>query len=560
MQPLHDAIPEERDPHNEGLIDLLGREYGNPGDKPPLEEVQEQAMARVLTRLQASRQAEEIAPLQPDLLPTLLQNARQKTMNSTVGTFGTPAVPRRRPFPRMLHVTESALAVALVASLVIAWLVVTRLPHSQGTQPDQKSLFTYTGQRGETVFDMQWTPGDRYLTFILYKGITDAGPQQYRFMVWDRETGKLRQTHLAAQNDDEKHVLSVNVSLDGRYAFIKAMNGDKTTLKIENMISGQIDSVTTDNVLTWPEFSPDSTRLAYVGSDNRIHIWDLPARKSALISDPISGRYTLTELWWLANGKSLVLELSSTSRSWETFVLQIWNPVTGHKVQSIASTPSMRILPSNPYAVESGISPDGQRLLTYNNTAGTMQVRDTTTLHIISTFHTGPLVKEESSGSAITQSVRWVAAGQRIFSPAPDRKGWQIWDPETGRLVINMPTKQPDDGSQMVEIFKRFLLLGHKGKPIEVRDMITGKRVSTIQFSSRQPSYFTGPTNDLYTVIQAGNSLVLYDLHSGKRLAAYSGDNAWLSDDGRYIVIGNDTPVAKHSSVTIPTIKVIKVA
>ncbi|MEO6887631.1 MAG: WD40 repeat domain-containing protein [Ktedonobacteraceae bacterium] len=558
MQPLHDAIPEERDPRNQDLIDQLGREYGDPGDKPPLEEIQEQAMARVLTRLQASYQTEETTPLQPDLLPIPLQNGRrEKTSNSTAGAFGTPAVPQHRPFPRMLHVVESALAVALVASLIVAWLVVTRLPHSQGTQPDQRPLFTYTGQRGETVFGMQWTPSDRYLTFILYKGITDFGPQQYKFMVWDRETGKLRQTHLATQNDDEKHILSVDVSLDGRYAFIKAVNGDKTTLKIENMITGQVDSVITDKVLSWPQFSPDSTRFAYVGSDNRIHVWDLLARKAALVGDPIGDHYTMTWLSWLPNGKSLVLELSSDPRSWNTFLLQTWNPVTGHKVQSFASTPSMRIVPPN--ILSSGaLSPDGQRLLTYNNTAGMVQVRDTHTLHVISTFHTGPLVQEDSTGATI-QAIQWVADGQRLFSHAPDGKSWRIWDPETGRVVMNIPTKQPDDGSQIVAPFNRLVLSGYRGKTFEVRDMITGKRVSTIQSPLGQFTTFGRSTNDRYVVIGAGDSLNLYDLHSGKRLVAYRGDNAWLSDDSRYIVIGSDTPVAKHSSVTIPTIKVMKV-
>ncbi len=239
-------------------------------------------------------------------------------------------------------------------------------------------------------------------------------------------------------------------------------------------------------------------------------------------------------------------------------MLQIWNPVTGHKLQSLASTASMRIVSVEPGSAWSGISPDGKRLLTYNNTAGTVQVRDISTLHVISTFHTGPLVKEDGSGATI-QGVQWLVGGQRLFSRAPDGKSWQVWSAETGQIVMNIPIKQPDDGSQIVQPLNRLLLLAYKGKPIEVWDIITGKRVSILQFSSRQPPYIAGPANDRYTMIIAGNSLALYDLHSGKRLAAYQGNTARLSDDGRYIVIESDTPVAKQSGVTIPTIKVMKV-
>ncbi len=552
MHLLDDSIPEERDSHNNTLIDRLGRIYGHTDEKPALEHVREEAVTHVLERLQVSLQQEQQAPPQPARQPLPLHNGKQNGRDAFATTL--PSGKRFRPGQRSRRIIESGLALVLVASLLVAWLAVVRLPHSQGTPSEQKPLFTYTGQQGETTFSMQWTPDDRYLTFIFYKGISDLGPQQYRFLVWDRQTSKLRQTLIVAQRDDETHHLMVNVSPDGKYAFIETDNVHKTTVKIENLITGQTDLVAMNNVLTEPQFSPDSQRLAYVGTDNRIHIWNILARKTALISDSVGNPNTTKEaLSWLSDGKSLVLEVSSNPRPWDTFTMQIWNTVTGHKLRSISSTASMRLLPS----MTGGLSPDGQYLISYNNSAGMVQVRDTATLNVLSTFHTGALVKEDSFG-ALIQGLKWTAEGKRIFSRISDGKGWQVWNPENGQVVLTIATQKPDDTSQITVPLNNLLLSEYKGKPIEVWDMLTGKRISTIQLTAAQPLILGSP-NDRYALIGSGTSLFLYNLQSGERLAAYQGNSAWLSANDRYIALGNDTPVAKQNNVTTPTIKVMRV-
>ncbi|MBA2284462.1 MAG: WD40 repeat domain-containing protein [Ktedonobacteraceae bacterium] len=467
--------------------------------------------------------------------------------------FAAP-LPQRRTFPRLQHIIEAGLAVALVASLIIAWLVVTRLPHNQ---PDAtgKPLFTYTAHPGEALYNNPiWTPDGRYMTFALLQNL-ENNVQKYRFLVWDSVTGQVKQTLSFSSRNDQTHNVGFYTSPDGRYALIDTTGGQENSLSLGNILTGKVDLISqwrnadpalssTQQVMTLQPISPNDRWYAYIWTDNRIHIWDIQAKKLSISSDVINIPGDTGFLTWSPDGKRLVLTVHDGKTWWHTPILQVWDPVTGHKVRSIAETPSMWITADLKGGWQSPLSPNGQQIITFNKNANIVQIRDVRNLHVLHSFHAQVVVSANAT-NAILQPLLWLADSRHVFFS--DNSSAQVWDAATGHITINFAIKNsadwalPSDGG-------KFLIAQHKGQPMEIWNITTGRKVSQLRPDAGQVDVWLH--NDTY--VQLGNEkcqcLALYNPLTGKLRATYQGDRLSLSGDNKYIAIGKNAPDAKHGS------------
>ncbi|MDQ2715353.1 MAG: WD40 repeat domain-containing protein [Chloroflexota bacterium] len=469
--------------------------------------------------------------------------------------FATP-LPRRRTFPRLQHIIEAGLAVALVASLIIAWLVVTRLPHNQ---PDAtgKPLFTYTARPGEALYNNpNWTPDGRYMTFALLQNL-ENNLQKYRFLVWDSVTGQVKQMLSFSSPNDQTHNVGFYSSPDGRYALIDTTSGQENSLSLGNILTGEIEPVyqwhsadtavsSTRRILLMGPFSPDSRQFAYLSTDNRIRIWDIHAKKLAVSSDVLSSPKDIEFLSWSPDGKRLMLTVSSDKSGCCASNIQIWDSETGREIRSIAESPSMEMTASLGTVQTAPLSPNGQQIITFNKNANTVQIRDTNSLRVLHTFHAQVVVSANATSATLQQPL-WLADGRYVFFR--DDTSAQVWDADTGHIVINFALKNsadwalPSDGG-------KFLIAQHKGQPIEIWNIMTGRKVSQLGLDVGEANWLW-LHNDTYAA--SGSSkcqqcLAVYDPLTGKLHATYQGDRLSLSGNNRYIAIGNNTTDAKHGS------------
>ncbi|MDQ2905528.1 MAG: WD40 repeat domain-containing protein [Chloroflexota bacterium] len=467
--------------------------------------------------------------------------------------FATPLL-QRRTFPRLQHIIEAGLAVALVASLIIAWLVVTRLPHNQ---PDAtgKPLFTYTAHPGEKLYNNPiWTPDGRYMTFALLQNL-ENNVQKYHFLVWDSVTGQVKQTLSFSSRNDQTHNVGFYTSPDGRYALIDTTSGQESSLRLGNILTGKVEPVyqwhssvtalsSTRRILLMGPFSPDSRQFAYLSTDNRIHIWDIQAKKLTISSDALNSPKDIEYLSWSPDGKRLVLTVSSDKSGCCISSMQIWDAETGHKIRSIAETQSMEMTASLGTIQTAPLSPNGQQIITFNKNANTVQIRDTSNLRVLHSFHAQVVVSANATGATLQQPL-WLADGRHVFFS--DDTSVQVWDADTGRIVITFSIKNsadwalPSDGGKL-------LIAQHKGQPIEIWNITTGRKISQLRSDAGQVDMWLH--DDTYVML--GNEkcqcLALYNPLTGKLHSTYQGDRLSLSGDNRYIAIGKNTHDAKHSS------------
>ena len=273
-------------------------------------------------------------------------------------------------------------------------------------------------------------------------------------------------------------------------------------------------------VLRCVAFSPDGRRIASgCGGDRRIIVWD------ALTGQPVhhlSYKGNVASISFSPNGKQLV---SATGNE-----ILVWDVNTGEK----------RVINSHKKGVTCvNFSPDGQRILS-GSSDGTMRIWE---------VRTGKQLSKIKTGSNASSTVRYSPDGKYIVSAHP----LQIWDPETGRKVVRLLTKETLGGIQDIKYSPdglRIVAAGGSGI-LQTWDAKTGQPLqSFIGHTGVVRSACFSPDGRQLVSASVDQTVKLWDVETGEEVRMFRGHSSTvacvdISPDGRRIVSGGHDQTVK---------------
>src|SRR5258708_7245785 len=190
MPAFDDYLPEELETPNRELIAFLERIYQEPviAEETISKAEQERILVEVRTSLLATDPV--VSPLKEKNEEHKHTFISEEMRTDQVQVHDQLFAQNKRPLShRVQHLLEASIAAVLVASLLLGWFAILRTHSTQGAPTP---FFTYTGQPGEDLYDLQWTPDRHYLTFMACKHV---GPNaSCRYLIWSEATGKVKQT------------------------------------------------------------------------------------------------------------------------------------------------------------------------------------------------------------------------------------------------------------------------------------------------------------------------------------------------------------------------------
>lgn len=219
-------------------------------------------------------------------------------------------------------------------------------------------------------------------------------------------------------------------------------------------------------------------------------------------------------------------------------------------------------------ALTAGISPDLQRIMTYNQQAKTFEVRATRTLKVQLTFHFQLLDYAQVSPSGFLEASSgtipfWLADGKLIFLQHNSKA--YIWNATTGQLVTTFSSL---DGTNAVLATQKWTSGQYaallQGKVLQIWDLITATKVRTISLTSHPTAgiYWLHDRRHLNVTYGGGteNSVSeLYDAFTGELITTYQGDYAELANNGKYIASEDNVPDPKSGNVLKAIVEVLEV-
>lgn len=444
-------------------------------------------------------------------------------------------VPRRRS----RRILDAAVAALVVASLLLGWFAISRWSNMQG---NGSALYTYASQTGEYVYDSQWTPGGKHLMFVIYTQATN----HYRYMVWDAATGKIKQT-LAIDLPAGLIGKVVLDSSDGHYTLIRTTGATAQVweLKLADILTGQVKQIY-QGTYHGPDasgvpavaFSDDSKYVAFIGADERVHIWDIAAGRYIQITDALTAPGAAGDQWlmWSLDDKHIIAK----SATGQVARLQMWSVQTGRKLLNLVETLDMSFFNWPPTVGNlGGLSPDGTRILTYNKQTGVMVERDSNTLKILHTF--SERVVQPGQGLAVTMPF-WVANGTRIFMQI--NYALYIWD-ATGKLISTISLQGDPQANIGVIPSGEHIALPRQENLLEIWDLVTGKKLRTIAAGIRVQLVSWSLDGKYLAINDGGKNGLIYNALTGQFLTHYQGDSASVSPDGKYVYTQTDTDLQK---------------
>jgi WD40 repeat protein len=387
--------------------------------------------------------------------------------------------------------------------------------------------------------------------------------------LWDALTGQA-QFSLPAQGEPSA-IYSLAFSPDAKR--LAAASGDgavrvwelgtaSLSLTVPIQLSLPPDMLTLINVHD-VAFSPDGTRLATLGHDNTVQIWDA-----------LTGRELLT----LAGHTEVVLALAYSAdgtrlatASYDT-TTKVWDAGSGAELLTLAGNT----------ARNTGVafSPDGMRLAVVSDD-GTAKVWDASSGQQLFTLagHTSAIRAVAFSPDGAHIATASDDATARIWQAAPSRELFtltghtqtvygghfspdgarlltnsndgivKVWDTSTGRLLYDLSL--PDEnlnGSAFSRDGKLIASGGTDGRP-RIWDAATGRLLTTLPGHALRTFdvQFSPDGKELASASPRENSAILWDLATGQELKTLSGHTGrvfWVnfSPDGtRLIPCGADT-------------------
>ncbi len=283
--------------------------------------------------------------------------------------------------------------------------------------------------------------------------------------------------------------------------------------------------------------------MAFVGANERIYIWDIAAGKVLQITDPLTlSRRARVELFaWSADDKHIMAE-SSPAGLVKPEKLQVWSAQSGHTLLNFVETPAISLVPPQlgPGGGFAGLSPDGTRVLTYNQQTGVFTERESNTLKVLQTFSVK--VGLPNSGG---YGVFWEANGTRILWQ--DYQSVYIWNASSGRLVLTLSSKNTSP-VLLVPSGGRYITRGQPGNLLEIWDMVTGTKVRTIALAIKPLAVIWSPDGKYLDLNDGKQNGQIFNALTGKPITNYQGNGVLLSPDGQSLAILTNLPVSQTSN------------
>jgi WD40 repeat protein/serine/threonine protein kinase/Flp pilus assembly protein TadD len=312
-------------------------------------------------------------------------------------------------------------------------------------------------------------------------------------------------------------------------------------------------------------FSPDGRRLASVGADKTVKIWDLTTGQEIRTLE--GHRQIVNCVAWSADGR-LLASGSGLWDEWQPGEVKLWDAATGKELRSLTGHA----------AAVGGVafSPDSQRLASANWDS-TVRLWDVSTGREVHTLrghntsvkcvafspdgqclasgcHNGVVIVWDATGGtklrslsghqADILSIAFSADGQRLVSGSWDRTV-RVWEVGSGRQVLPFPAAHTDIvcGVDFSPDGRRIASVSHEGS-VKVWDARTGQEEAILRgHSGTVVAVAFSPGGRCLASAGWDHTVKVWDLAAkpqGRHVVAPArGFRAALSPDGERIVMGN---------------------
>ncbi len=439
------------------------------------------------------------------------------------------------------------------------------------------------------VWDVEYSPDGMTLA--------SCGSAQ-AIKLWNADTYKLKRTLL----DHNDQVLSVNFSPDGT---ILASGSYDRTVKLWQVESGKLQRIIpahNDRVYK-VAFSPDGNEIASASDDRTVKLWNV---SNGVLVNRLQGHSGgVRTVAWNPDGRTLATagdDHRGGVKLWDKSGIAQNTTLLGHtrQVYSVAFSPvgqvfasasedkSIRVWDINTgkqialLRINSGhiraiaFSPDGEHLVSADNTDNAVKLWDLTTAKVEKIFkgHTGPvhsitfstdgrtiassglevILWDVASGKA-TKKIHWGSqalaysndGGTLAFATTDPGRPWiEIWDIKKGQLVQSLNSTHVSlIMSLAFSPDGKFVATGSADKKIELWDIATGRSlkmltghanyVSSLVFSPDSKTLFSG---------SGDRTIKLWDITSGELKSTLQGHSDHVlsiavSPDGKTLVSGS---------------------
>ncbi|MDQ1027099.1 WD40 repeat protein/transcriptional regulator with XRE-family HTH domain [Streptomyces umbrinus] len=216
--------------------------------------------------------------------------------------------------------------------------------------------------------------------------------------------------HTLAALTIKNRVIKVRVAATGRLRQIRAVSG----IEVRDVATGRLRQSLALRAVNEAVFSPDGTRLAFVGERETVQIWHLSTGALHTASTGHGGSVRAVE--FTPDGRTLAVVNIETGGDQVTLL----DAATGRTQRTIK--------PSRPSTLSLAFSPDGHTLATASS-SGVVSTWDRRTGRLQDSFS----ASGEVASLAFSPDGRTLAAGTV--------RGVQLWDLATSQTRITLPTR-----------------------------------------------------------------------------------------------------------------------
>ena len=288
----------------------------------------------------------------------------------------------------------------------------------------------------------------------------------------------------------------------------------------------------------WLDFSPDSRRLVFTGTEC-VHVWDVLAGvEIARIPQP--GAFAITSLF-TDDGASLIIadenrgvtrqpmpttgsdgegktipEILRTGEGWQTAIragdgrIVLVNTTLGVAEIFSAEYPAGRRIGPHPAVHNVALSPDGKRLATGTWQGNDIKIWDIASGQLLTTLPAGENARVLWSSANGIIGVRMTDAAQWLEGPDGTWGRGYVWQPDPGQTFGEHGTLSPDG---------RLLALPQSGDRIRLVELATGKELITLEppRASGLSSVRFSPDNRFLAACGTREQVVVWDLPELRR-------------------------------------------